>query len=407
MKQLTITLTLSALVGSVSFAQRSDERHPNQRQEQPSDEAGIRAERSMKAALKEMRDADKLTDKQVDELFNIVFPKDIDWDARYEAYLKENPAVAKAVDRGKISKEKVIAGLKSRDSEKPLSEKEQLEALYQKLLKDDPTLGRTPKAALMPRLKAMLERGEGKNLRPKKSIRQRMRTFGLYFNGLIESGQVERFDEDMQKAYDVGAAEIARQGRQGKALVSKSQAAWRYLDTRDAPPRAWIEPGFDDSKWKKGRAPLGYGEDDIATSLDFGEAESKLPVAFFRLKFQVKEASEAYAATIRADDGAVIYLNGKEIHRLRVPEGEIDYSEYQGQLATNERDFFLFSIDPASIVKGDNVLAVSVHQSSARSSDLALDFEILGVTKEVLAGLEERELDLRAHQRARARRERE
>jgi len=191
-------------------------RRDNQKREQNSDDARARAEKAMRNALKVMRDADKLTDKQAEEIFNIVFPKEIDWDARYEAFLKENPGVAKAVKSGKISKEKVIAGIKSREGERPPTEEEQLEALYQKLRNDDPTLGRTPKAALMPRLKAMLARGEGKNLRPENSTRQRVMSFGLYLNGLIESGQVERFDKDLKKVHDLGVGEIGRQGRQAE-----------------------------------------------------------------------------------------------------------------------------------------------------------------------------------------------
>ena len=76
----------------------------------------------------------------------------------------------------------------------------------------------------MPRLKAMLERGEGRNLRPEKSTRQQQMSFGMYFNGLIESGQVERFDKDMQKAFDVGDAEIKRQGDRGNGVNSEQTA---------------------------------------------------------------------------------------------------------------------------------------------------------------------------------------
>ena len=184
-----------------------------QKREQSPDATRARAEKAMRDALKVMKDADKLTDEQVEELFNIVFPKDIDWDVRYEAFLKENPGVSKAINSGKISKEKVIAGIMSREGERPPTEEEQLEALHQKLLREDPTLGRTPKAALMPRLKEMLARGEGKNLRPEKSMRQRRMTFGLYLSGLIESGQVERFDQDLSRVHDVGSPEIVRQSR--------------------------------------------------------------------------------------------------------------------------------------------------------------------------------------------------
>ena len=176
--------------------------------------AGEGFEAAYKAALKIMTDAAKLKEEQAKELYEIVFPRGDDWEAKYEAYLKENPGISKAVKGGKITKEKVIAGIKSRAGEQAPSEEEQLEALYQKLLREDRTLGRTPKAELMPRLKEMLKRGEGKNLRPEKGIRERGMTHGLYHNGLIESGQVERFDKDLKRLHDVGYAEMVRQEKQ-------------------------------------------------------------------------------------------------------------------------------------------------------------------------------------------------
>lgn len=188
--------------------------------EQSPDAARVRAEEDMRDALKVMRDADKLTDEQVEELFNIVFPKGIGADVGYEAFLKENPDMAKAVKSGKISEEDAIAKMNYLSGDKITTAEEQLQALYQKLLQDDPDLKQTPKEELMPRLKAMLEGGEGKSLSPEKSTNQREMTYGLYFNELIESGQVERSDKDMQKVYDLGVAEIDRQGggkEQGQA----------------------------------------------------------------------------------------------------------------------------------------------------------------------------------------------
>lgn len=118
-----------------------------------------RAKHALKITLEVMIDADKLKEKQAAELYEIVFPKNIDWSARYEAYLKANPAVADAVKSGKITKDNVLADIKAHEGERSPTEEEQLEALYQKLLKEDRTLGRTPKSQLRPRLKAMLERG--------------------------------------------------------------------------------------------------------------------------------------------------------------------------------------------------------------------------------------------------------
>lgn len=46
---------------------------------------------TLKAALKVMLDAEKLNDRQSQKFYEIVFPQGPDWDAKYEAYLKENP----------------------------------------------------------------------------------------------------------------------------------------------------------------------------------------------------------------------------------------------------------------------------------------------------------------------------
>lgn len=121
-----------------------------------------------------------------------------------------------------------MEGLKSRQAEKGATEEEQLEALYQKLLREDRTLGRTPKAELMPQLKAMLDRGEGRNLRPEKSTQQRSLSLGLFCNDLIVSDRVERFDKDLKRVHDVAVAEIMRQGRQKE----RGQAADRVNDLR-------------------------------------------------------------------------------------------------------------------------------------------------------------------------------
>jgi len=201
-----------------------DDRGRNRAQIQNSDNARARAEKAMRDALKVMRDADKLTDEQVEEILNIVFPKDIDWDARYEAFLKANSGVEKAVKSGKISKDKVIAGIKSREGERPPTEEEQLEGLYQRMLKNDPTLGRTPKAELMPQLKAMLERGEGQDLRRDDTKEPRFMTFGRYLSDLIYgTRQVAMDDADLKKVHDLGVAEIKRQDRQKE----RGQAAER------------------------------------------------------------------------------------------------------------------------------------------------------------------------------------
>ena len=65
-------------------------------------------------------------------------------------------------------------------------------------------------------------------------------TYGLYFNELIESGQIERFDKDLKRVHDIGSAEILRQGkkkREGFTIITNS--THRVIDQEAFEPCAF------------------------------------------------------------------------------------------------------------------------------------------------------------------------
>ena len=131
MTRTTIVLTVAALICSSIFAQKRD--------------ANERRERGEQGRVERTGDRGRAEEGNVD------------WDKKYDEFLKNNPTVKAAVENGKITKEKVIAGIKTRWEESQPSEEEQLETIYQQILRDHPELkGRVTKEQLMPRLKVML-----------------------------------------------------------------------------------------------------------------------------------------------------------------------------------------------------------------------------------------------------------
>lgn len=69
------------------------------------------------------------------------------------------------------------------------------------------------------------------------------------------------------------------------------------------------------------------------------------------------------------DDGVIVYLNGVEVLRWNMPEGEVD----EGTLATDEIDgdgAFVEELDAGALVAGDNLLAVELHQAAEPDLDL-------------------------------------
>lgn len=100
-------------------------------------------------------------------------------------------------------------------------------------------------------------------------------------------------------------------------------STWKYLADGSNQGTAWSQPGFDDSTWVSGPAPLGFGDPHIITSLPGG-----FVTYYFRHTFAVADASSIAGLTLRLlrDDGAVVYLNGVEVYRSNMPPGPVGFS---------------------------------------------------------------------------------
>lgn len=163
------------------------------------------------------------------------------------------------------------------------------------------------------------------------------------------------------------------------ALIIKG-SEWKYHDDGTSPEPNWRAPAFDDSGWKSGRAKLGFS-DGAVTPLNPGkDPKHRPPTYYFRRAFQVPDPAllrDLHLGLLR-DDGAVVYLNGKEVARSNLPAGEIRHETLAKTAATQQGElrYFPFKLDPADLVPGRNVMAVEVHQNSVTSSDLGFDLQL-------------------------------
>lgn len=156
---------------------------------------------------------------------------------------------------------------------------------------------------------------------------------------------------------------------------------WQYRDSLVPPPDAWIEQEFDDTAWKKGTVILGYGygDDDIATKIAFGQnPRDKNPVAWFRRRITIKEVEHGAVLAVRVicDDAAVVYVNDHEVFRLNVPRADGNATPWAFKSTSEERRGWAFLVGVELLAAGDNVVAASVHQRGSTSTDLAFDLEL-------------------------------
>lgn len=166
-----------------------------------------------------------------------------------------------------------------------------------------------------------------------------------------------------------------------KLVLVKAGDEWRYLDDGFIQDGDWVSPDFDDSKWKLGRAPLGFG-DEVVTTIDGGPPDQRHITTYFRNTFEVVDPSffQSLYLALRRNDGAVVYLNGKEIQRVNMPEGEITSKTF----ATREVEglerqiFFPIQVERELLQQGNNALAVEIHLASPSSQDLSFDLELYG-----------------------------
>jgi len=151
--------------------------------------------------------------------------------------------------------------------------------------------------------------------------------------------------------------------------------AWRYEDTGTDPGTAWRAPGYNDSAWANGAGLLTFNTGVLpapsGTTLAAGRA-----TYYFRTSFNFSGATSNVTFDVRAiaDDGAVFYLNGTEIHRQNMPAGPVTFAT-SALGPMGDAGYANPIIVPASsLVPGVNVIAVEVHQvtSATTSSGIVL-----------------------------------
>ena len=157
---------------------------------------------------------------------------------------------------------------------------------------------------------------------------------------------------------------------------------WRYT-TNNLQASNWMAVGYPETGWRGPSRALLHVEnnpDVYPKNTTMPNSAGRVyPTYYFRAHFTLTNSPVGLALSFTnlVDDGAVFYLNGREIQRLRMPPAPLPMA--YTNLATEEPpfgdaiypDLFRISGDlMTNLVVGDNVLAAEVHQYTATNSDV-------------------------------------
>ena len=169
-------------------------------------------------------------------------------------------------------------------------------------------------------------------------------------------------------------------------LAINTNTFWRYDRSGLDLGEEWRAINYNDSAWPQGLALIA---DETTTTVEpIRTAISRLTddgtyikTFYFRGSFNWTDPIDpAGKLQLRhvVDDGAVIYLNGNEIHRFGIAADVI--VDATTDTAGHENAYEgPFDISITNLVSGKNVLAIEVHQAGGSSSDMVFGAELTAV----------------------------
>jgi len=164
-----------------------------------------------------------------------------------------------------------------------------------------------------------------------------------------------------------------------------SNSVWRFLDNGLNQGTNWAQANYVETGWKAGAARLGYGGDGEVTTVNFGGvANNKFITTYFRRAVVIPPGFVYTNLTFHLvrDDGAVVWLNGRELFRSNLPAAPAAITSTTLASASvgnaDEQTFFPTVMTVPALLAGTNLFAVEVHQNVANSSDLGFNLEVIG-----------------------------
>lgn len=169
---------------------------------------------------------------------------------------------------------------------------------------------------------------------------------------------------------------------EGETLI-KSNSEWSYLFNQN-PTQNWMSKDFDDSNWFKGVTTIGFGDSGLKTKIKGKNLQKTVSKIFFRHEFELGNLElnslKKLKINLLADDGALIFINGREASRYNLPEGPINLETRALKIIRKEDGEMIYSnftIPSHFLLPGKNIVSVILFQRKGQSSDMRFDLQMV------------------------------
>jgi len=158
---------------------------------------------------------------------------------------------------------------------------------------------------------------------------------------------------------------------------------WKYFKGTKTPsllPTFWSQPAFKDDSWLTGVTPLYYGG-NIASGTRLADMRGNYSSVYMRKTFLLPEKEySSFALNALSDDGFILWINGVELFRYNVPDGDIGHDGVAESLITVPvwQEHNLGDLTTSTLMPGEiNTLAIQAFNISLdNSGDFAMDIEL-------------------------------
>ena len=200
--------------------------------------------------------------------------------------------------------------------------------------------------------------------------------------------EVESYDGDAPKApllvleYYAGATSVKpKPVTTNYPIVKKTE--WLYQDSGFDLSTTWKDNVYlKDSLWNFGSSPLGYGHPtSTSTTILSGASNNKTITHYFRKAFNVSDLSlvtDTIELQLMCDDGAIVYVNEKEVVRKNLSSGIITYKSKATKSVESplDRVYWYYRLPKSILTSGKNIIAVELHQSDSLATDALFDLTL-------------------------------